>query len=249
VGPTGSVTFYDTFNGSVVQLGTPTPLTPNGPNQSIAIFTTTGLLAGPHSVYAIYSGDANFSTATASTLAIMLSDFNLTNVPQTLTLKAGQTGKVVMLVGMVGGFNGTVTFGCTPPTNTETTCSFNPVTLAGGGSTTMTIATTAATTTATVKKADLGSQWNLFGGTALATLVWIAVPRRRRMLSRLLILLAAVCVTANIGCGSGKQATDDPPAVTDPGTPLGTQVFTLTVAGSDGANTVRHTYQYQVTIQ
>jgi hypothetical protein len=249
VGPTGSVTFYDTFNGSVVQLGTPTPLTPNGPNQSIAIFTTTGLLAGPHSVYAIYSGDANFSTATASTLALTLSDFNLTNVPQTLTLKAGQTGKVVMLVGMVGGFNGTVTFGCTPPTNTETTCSFNPVTLAGGGSTTMTIATTAATTTATVKKADLGSQWNLFGGTALATLVWIAVPRRRRMLSRLLILLAAVCVTANIGCGSGKQATDDPPGVTDPGTPLGTQVFTLTVAGSDGANTVRHTYQYQVTIQ
>jgi hypothetical protein len=247
VGPTGSVTFYDTFNGSVIQLGTPTPLTPNGPNQSIAIFSTTGLLAGTHSVYAIYSGDANFSTATASTLALTLSDFNLTNVPQTLTLKAGQTGKVVMLVGMVGGFYGTVTFGCTPPTNTETTCSFNPVTLTGGGSTTMTITTTAATTTS--PKAELGSQWNLFGGTALATLVLVAVPRRRRMLSRLVILLAAVCVTANIGCGSGKQATDDPPTVTDPGTPLGTQVFTITAAGNDGTNTVRHTYQYQVTIQ
>jgi hypothetical protein len=51
----------------------------------------------------------------------------------------------------------------------------------------------------------------------------------------------------NIGCGTGKVA--DPPAVSDLGTPLGTQIFTLTVAGSDGTNTVRHTYQYQVTIQ
>jgi hypothetical protein len=63
------------------------------------------------------------------------------------------------------------------------------------------------------------------------------------------MLLAAVCITANIGCGAGTQATDPTPTVTDPGTPLGTQVFTITAAGSDGANTVRHTYQYQVTIQ
>jgi hypothetical protein len=249
VGPTGSVIFYDTFNGSVVQLGSPTPLTPNGPNQSIAVFSTTGLLAGSHSVYAIYGGDANFSTATASTLAITLSDFNLTNVPQTLTLKAGQTGKVVMLVGMVAGFNGTVTFGCTPPTNTETTCSFNPVTLTGGGSTTLQITTTAATTTTTTQKARLDSHWNLLGGATLATLFWIIVPRHRRGLSRLVMLLTAICITANIGCGAGTQAKDPTPTVTDPGTPLGTQVFTITAAGSDGANTVRHTYQYQVTIQ
>jgi hypothetical protein len=30
---------------------------------------------------------------------------------------------------------------------------------------------------------------------------------------------------------------------------LGTQIFTITTAGSDGVNTVRHNYQYQVTIQ
>jgi hypothetical protein len=252
VGPTGSVTFYDTFNGSVVQLGSPTPLTPNGPNQSIAIFTTTGLLAGTHSVYAIYSGDANFNTATASTLAITLADFTLTNVPQTLTLKAGQNGKVVMLLGMVGGFNGTVTFGCSPPSNAEATCSFNPVTLTGGGSTTLQITTTAAvlSTSTTTQKAQLDSRWNLFGGAALAGLFWLAVPRRRLGLSRLALLIAAVCLTANIGCGTGKTATTDPtPTVTDPGTPLGTQVFTITAAGNDGTNSVRHTYQYQVTIQ
>ncbi|WP_035348484.1 Ig-like domain-containing protein [Edaphobacter aggregans] len=249
VGPTGSITFYDTFNGSALQLGTPTPLTPNGPNQSIATFSTTGLLAGTHSVYAIYSGDANFSIATSSTLAITMADYNLTSVPQTLTLKAGQTGKVVMLLGMVGGFKGTVTFGCSPPSSAEATCSFSPVTLSGGGSTTLQITTTAATTTTTTtQKARLDGRWNFFGGTALAALFCFAAPRRRIGWSRLALFFAALCLTANIGCGAGTQATDVP-TVTDPGTPLGTQVFTLTTAGSDGTNTVRHTYQYQVTIQ
>jgi len=251
VGPTGSVTFYDTFNGSVVQLGTPTPVTPNGPNQSIALFSTTGLLAGAHSVYAIYNGDANFSSATTSTLALTLSDFNITGVPQTLTLKAGQTGKVVMLLGMVGGFNGTVSFGCTPPSNTETTCSFSPATLVGGGSTTLQITTTAATTSS--KTARLNLPQGLFGGSVLAAMFCFAMPHRRRsLLSRLVVLLAAVGLLANVGCGLGKIPTDsspETPTVTDPGTPLGTQMFILTVAGSDGTNTVRHTYQYQVTIQ
>jgi hypothetical protein len=251
VGPTGSVTFYDTFNGSVVQLGTPTPVTPNGPNQSIALFSTTGLLAGAHSVYAIYNGDANFSSATTSTLALTLSDFNITGVPQTLTLKAGQTGKVVMLLGMVGGFNGTVSFGCTPPSNTETTCSFSPATLVGGGSTTLQITTTAATTS--TKMARLNLPQGLFGGSVLAAMFCFAMPHRRRsLLSRLVVLLAAVGLLANVGCGLGKIPIDsspETPTVTDPGTPLGTQMFILTVAGSDGTNTVRHTYQYQVTIQ
>lgn len=254
VGPTGNVVFYDTFNGSVVQLGTATAVTPNGPNQSIAVFSTTGLLAGSHSIYAIYNGDANFNTATSSTLPITIADFTLTKVPQTLTLKAGQSGKAVMLLGMVGGFNGTVTFGCTPPPNTETTCSFSPITLTGGGSTTLQITTTAATTTTqTSKNQRPDSQWNLLGGTALAALLWIGLPRRRAGWSKLLLLLAAVAVTANFGCGTGKTSSGSGGGgggtITDPGTPLGTLTFTITTAGSDGVNTVRHTDQYQVTVQ
>ncbi|MBS1799479.1 MAG: Ig-like domain repeat protein [Acidobacteria bacterium] len=251
VGPTGNVVFYDTFNGSVIQLGTATAVIPNGPNQSIAIFTSTGLLAGTHSIYAIYGGDANFNTATSSTLPMTIADFTLTKVPQTLTLKAGQTGKAVILLGMVGGFNGTVTFGCTPPPNSETTCSFNPVTLTGGGSTTLQITTTAATTQ-TASSGRLSSDWNLFGGSALAALFWFVAPRRRTALSKLLLLLAAVAITANIGCGAGKNGSNSGSgsgSTTDPGTPLGTQTFTITTAGSDGVNTVRHTDQYQVTIQ
>lgn len=248
VGPTGTVTFYDTFNGTVSQLGVAATLVSNGPNQSIAIFSTTGLQAGTHSVYGVYNGDSNFSPATSSTYALTLSDFNLTMVPQTLTLKAGQTGQVVILLGLVGGFSGTVNFGCTPPSNAETTCSFSPVSLTGGGSTTLTIATTAAVT----QSSRNGGQhrpfttWNGLAGSTLAVLLWCGLPRRRRAMPTLFLVLAAICFTANIGCGNGKS---DPPATTDPGTPLGSQIYTVTAAGSDGVNTTRHTYQYQVTIQ
>jgi len=251
VGPTGTVTLYDTYNGSVVQLGSPT-LTPNGPNQAIAVFSTTGLMAGMHSIYAIYNGDSNFNNATSSTLALNLSDYNLSMVPQTLTLHPGQTGQAVLLLGMVGGFNGTVSFGCTPPSGSEITCSFNPVTLIGGGSTTMSIVTTAPQYK-TTQQAGVGEGWILTGGTGLAALLCFMVPGPRRSIPALLLVIFAACLTANLGCGKGTTAsTTDPttPATpTDPGTPLGTQIFTVTTAGSDGVNTVRHSYQYQLTIQ
>lgn len=261
VGPTGTVSFYDTFNGSIVQLGgagNVVTLTPNGPNQSIARFTTTGLLAGTHSVYAVYNGDANFANSTASPLALNLTDYNVTMIPQTLTLNAGQTGQVVMLVGLVGGFSGTISFGCTPPSSSEMTCGFSNPTLQGGGTTTMTITTTAPHNK-TSHQASNRPLWGGAAGATLATLLCFVLPRRRRLVPVLLMSLFAVALFPGLGCGlgnlgtipssGGSPPTTTPTAPTDPGTPLGTQVFTVTTAGSDGVSTVRHTYQYQVTIQ
>lgn len=254
VGPTGTVSFFDTYNGSIVQLGGSSgaiTLTPNGPNQSIARFTTTGLLAGTHSVYAIYNGDSNFAPATSATLPLNLTDYNLIMVPQTLTLKAGQTGQVVMLIGLVGGFNGTVSFGCTPPSGAEATCSFSPATLQGGGSTTMTVTTTAAKAKPTQVAGSGKSSWALGAGTgsALATLLCLLLPRRRRALPFLLASLLSLSLLPSLGCGLGTTAAPDNAAPADPGTPLGTQIFNITTAGNDGVNTSRHNYQYQVTIQ
>jgi trimeric autotransporter adhesin len=252
VGPTGTVSFYDTYNGSIVQLGGPAgaiTLTPNGPNQSIARFTTTGLLAGGHSIYAIYSGDANFAPATSSTLPLNLTDYNVIMNPQTLTLKAGQTGKVVMLIGSVGGFSGTVSFGCTPPASSEITCSFSQTTLQGGGTTTMTIVTTAAKAKPVQQALGGRGVWRLGAGSTLAMLVCFALPRRKRAMPLLLTSLLALSLAPALGCGAAVSSTQDPVTPTDPGTPLGTQSFTITTAGTDGVNTARHDYQYQVTIQ
>ena len=261
VGPTGTVSFYDTFGTSIVQLGGPgnlVTLTPNGPNQSIARFTTTGLLAGTHSIYAIYNGDANFATSTSSPLSLNLTDYNVSMIPQTLTLNAGQTGQVVMLVGLVGGFTGTISFGCTPPASSEMTCGFSNPTLQGGGTTTMTITTTAPHNK-TNHQASNRPLWGGAAGATLATLFCFVLPRRRRLVPVLLMSLFAVCLFPGLGCGlnnlgtlptsGGSTTSTTPTAPTDPGSPLGTQVFTITTAGSDGVSTVRHTYQYQVTIQ
>ena len=249
VGPTGNVTFYDTYNGSAIQLGNPTPLTPNGPNESIARLSTTGLLAGGHSVYAVYGGDANFGNATSSPLAIAIYGLQPDDGAPDLTLHPGQTGQVVMLLGLVGGFNGTVSFGCTPPANAEITCSFNPVTLAGGGSTTMSIVTTAPTVAATTSKLahQLGG-WSTVAGPHAGCAVLLYGTRTQGGGSPRCCWCSSPWALRQT-LAAARVRTRTRHTVSDPGTPLGTQIFTVTTAGSDGVNSVRHSYQYQITIQ
>lgn len=256
--PTGAVTFYDNFNGVIATLGT-AALSADGPFASQATLTTTGLAGGTHSIFAIYRGDTNFSTSTSSTLAITEQDYNLLFNPPSLTLNRGQSAQVSVLLGTVGGFNGTITFGCTPPPDTETTCNFLPTTVAAGGSTTLFIGTTAP---------------NVQGGaTAAGNMIPILIPftalgllllwpgRRKRLGMRLggLLLLLLAAGLANTGCST---VTVNPNGTTGPGgstgttvsgTPLGTNTFSITTAGtstgSNGTFTVRHTTSYLVTTQ
>ncbi len=261
-GPTGTVAFYDTFNGGVVQLGTPSVLVPNGPTEAIALLSTTGLMAGTHRIYGVYSGDDNFATATSPVLTLTVADYGLTMVPSALTLTGGTSGNVTMLLNISGGFAGSVSFGCTPPAGSEATCSFSPASLSSGGVTTMTINTTAASTTTSRAQpaARRPGAWQVGSTLTLASLFGIVVPRRRRSFTRsltrsltgsvLAFLMACVLIGA-AGCGAGTTST---PVSTTPnpgnlGTPLGTMNFEVTAAGTNGINTSRHTYQYQVTVQ
>ena len=247
--PTGTVTFYDNFNGAISTLGT-SILASTGLGTSVAVLSTTGLQAGTHNVFAIYAGDGNYSGGTSSTTAITLSDFALTLVPQTLTITRGQNGQVGIIASPVGGFGGTLNFGCTPPSGYEMGCSFSPAALLGSGTTTLTITTTAP------KAVGGGAQamWRMAGGgTALAGLLMLAMPAGRRRRAVLLGLLGTVLLLPVTGCVQSLVRTGDGSGggtgATDPGTPLGTTFLTITAAGSDGVSTVRHTYQYQVTIQ
>ena len=61
VAPTGPVTFYD----GATALGTGT-LDGSG----VATFTTAGLVAGAHSISAVYAGDVKFATSTTTTTAM-----------------------------------------------------------------------------------------------------------------------------------------------------------------------------------
>jgi hypothetical protein len=65
--PTGTVTFLDgtTTLGSSTLAG------------GVAIFTTSALTAGPHTISAVYTGDTNFVGATSGTVAQVVIDFSI----------------------------------------------------------------------------------------------------------------------------------------------------------------------------
>ena len=179
-------------------------------------------------------------------------------VPATLTLTGGTSANVTILMDYSGGFAGTVSFGCTPPAGSNATCSFKPASLSAGGVTTMTVNTTAASTTTTSRISPRHPRgWAVGSTLSLASLLFLALPRRRHPAFRLLLVGALSALLGLSGCGQGGSATQSttttttttPTTTTSLGTPLGTSNFVITAAGTNGTNTSRHTYQYQVTVQ
>ena len=235
--PTGTVSFYSA--GSTPRLLGTAALGQTGSASATATLSTTLIAAGSQSVYAVYSGDSNFATVISNFITLGLTDYSLTFVPQSLTLKAGTSGQTTILLGVVNSFGGTVVFGCTPPPNTQITCSFSPTALTGGGSTTMTISTVAPKARGT-QSASLG----IVGGVSLAGLLCFLLPTGRRRLPTMLAVLLALALTANLGCSNNSFLSG-----TAAGTPLGSAIVTVTSAGSDGVSTVRHDYSFQVTVQ
>jgi len=255
-GPTGYVTFFDTFNGAVLQLGNGAVLVANGPNSSIATFTSTGLLPGLHHVYAQYTGDDIYAAVTSPVTVLSIADFSLTMNPPTLSIAQGKSAQVSILVGAGGGYTGSVSLGCTPPGSSEATCNISPTSVSVGQSATITFTTTAPRSAASGQQAHSVIPWTCATGVSLASLCFFLLAPRRRPLASLLLLLLAAGLTANLGCAIGTTSTTasapgggSGTTPSDPGTPLGTQNFAITASGSDGVNIVRHTYQYQVTVQ
>jgi pimeloyl-ACP methyl ester carboxylesterase len=67
--PTGQLHFYDTFNGVATQLGSG-GFTPAGSGQYLASLSAGALLAGQHSVTAIYDGDSTYGSAISNVVSI-----------------------------------------------------------------------------------------------------------------------------------------------------------------------------------
>ncbi len=258
IAPTGTVTFYDNFGGALNTLGT-APMVANGTETSVATLTTSGLAAGTHDIYGIYIGDTVYASSSSSILPVVFADYTLAFTPTVLTVTQGQTGHAVVNTNLTGSFGGTISFTCTPPANTDLTCSFSPATLTGGGTTTLNIVTVAASATASLRRPVQRSNhaspldWSLPGGSALALVLMLRRPKRRRI-TPLAVVLLAVALSGIIGCGMGTSNLGNTTgsgggSTTASGSPLGTQIFSIVTAGTDGINTVRHDFTYQVVIQ
>ena len=255
--PTGTVAFYDTYNGQVLTLGSAMLLS-NGVNASVATFSVTGLQGGIHSISATYNGDGNYLVASSNIVTVNFGDFALAFSPQNLTLSRGGTGTALATLTSSYGFSGAVLLSCTPPATSQITCTFSPSALVTSGQSLLTVTTAGAT--AKMEYPRVGGRHGieeLGGAAALAGVLGLLVPRRRRMVAGLLMLVVAAVVTGG-GCGLGvvDQTQNSNGGTTTPvsggggtgsGTPYGT--FALTITASSGDTTLRHTYSYQVTVQ
>jgi hypothetical protein len=217
--PTGTISFLDSGNS----LGTGTL------SNGVASFSTTALQAGPHVITAVYSGDANFATATASgtsgttSITVSPSDFTfeLTS-PPTVTGSAGTTGKFTFHIAPTGStYPADIQLAASQsgPLGTYTFSQPMVGQNSGAADITLTIQTTA------VASLDSSTDFtNKLSRIALGSLIVPLVglrysrrSRRRLMCVINVMLLAALsltCIGTMTGCGAGIAAHNYPITVT-----------------------------------
>jgi hypothetical protein len=230
--PTGTVTLLDS--------GTPLTtlaLTGNPPfAPSFQVNTAAQPLAGgTHSFSLQYSGTSQWIPSTSTAQVLTVGDFSLQLSAGSASVSPGGSASETITVADQGGLNATTTFSCTG-LPLLATCNFNPSTLAGAGSTTLTVTT--ASSQAALRR--------LLGGatTVLAGLLLIGCPKRRRKSIRLPGLLALVSIGSIVGCGGGSNSGS---GGGQPGTPAGTYTITVTAATSSPA--ITHSTTFQLTVQ
>ena len=251
-GPSGQVTF----------LAGGTPIMPGSPVQVIGVdgkgniqngaltaaqgsaVLVTSLPLGQNSITAQYSGDGNYlASPTSSAVTVnVVPDFTFAAAAPSVTVASpGASGTVMLTITGQPGYNGTVNFSATSCSGlpSESTCSFSPALVTGTGSTTLTIATTAA------HSASLeGPGWWTTGlGGALAGVLLLGGPSRRRAWSRLLSLMAFAFLISIAGCGGGGSSGGG--GNTDPGTPMGTSTIVVTAT----SGTISHITTFTLNVQ
>ena len=206
-----------TFSASNSATITTTPVT-------VTITGTSGMLTASTSIALAVTAAPGFMAGSDGTSAI------------TVTQGSKATG-TISIVG-TNGFAGTVTVTCQVTTamttvNDKPSCSMNPgsVNISGVAAQTSTLTvTTTAASSATNQLEKLF--WPLSGGTALALVMFLGVPKwRRNWLTMVGILLLVISVPL-LGCG-GQQTNPGGGGSGDTGTTSG--AYTVTVTGTSGA--------------
>ncbi|WP_433966889.1 Ig-like domain repeat protein [Tunturiibacter gelidiferens] len=207
--PTGTVVFFDNGN----------PLNTATLSSGVASFSTTSLSVGVHTITAVYSGDIDFSSSTASaasganTITIAPLDFTITlTSAQTVEGTYGTTRLYNFHVSPVGGYYpGTINLSASPTGPILATYTFSPSTIAQfAGPTDITL------TVATRKLASLDSPQDrsrrlshIALGLFLLPLLGLRYSRRssrkltRLIIHSLLILSSLGAIGTITGCGAG----------------------------------------------
>ena len=254
----GTVTF--TLTGQVnVLLGTSS--VSNGQAQ----LTTTALPSGSDQIFAGYGGDTNYTNSSSGAAVVQVNpgpDFSITFAPSAVVVPSqGASGSTVLTVTGTNGFNTAINFATATVTGlpSESNFSFNPMSVAVGGTTTMTITTTAPSQLVPAHRPAGGtsSRFELASGTLYgAQLVrhpvgfvlvlffglLLATQLRQRRVRWLAPTVLLAVLLVNAACGGGGSTTK-PPA--NPGTPM---VQNVPVSVKVTSGTITHTFTFTLTV-
>ncbi len=240
--PTGTVNFYDNYNGTQFLLGSAT-LAASGTNTSTAVLYTTGLRDGANIVTATFVGSTLFTTsASSNTVTVQITDYSVSLTPTTLNVTAGQSGKATVAVNAVNGFTGTVTLGCSTPSGAAMTCSLDTTKISTSGLATLTIGTTVRS------GSEARGTFEAAVGAAGALLLCLLIPAGRRRRLQLLAVAVLVVLGTTVGCTELHNAANSGTGLGS-GTPAGAEVVTISTAGTDGTTTVNRNYTITVNVQ
>jgi subtilase family serine protease len=245
----GSATGTFQFLLDNVALGAPVPL--NGGGAATYVLNTTSVSSGAHTVTAAYSGDTtyaaskNFATITITSSGVP--DFSITPAASSVTISPGGTGTVALTVNGLNSFSGSVTLTASSVTNEGSSFSVPSISLTNtktAGFTTLTIfAYKTNAVSGTQAKSHPAMPWYRTGsGIALAGILVLVLPKRRRFVGALAAVLSIGMFAAS-GCGGGGNVSGGGPTTnTTPGT------YTLTVTGTGTSGTTSATHTATVTL-
>jgi len=256
--PTGSVTVTSTeaTAGSTLASGIAAQLTAGVASVTIP---ANNLNAGTDTLSVAYSGDSVYSTGTAGTVSV-----TVTQATYTLTASAASPASVspgASATSTISGnasttdYSGTVTLSncaiTSSPTNAQNlpSCSASGTITYSGGTTAPSGTGTATVVTYSNTAMNQGNPVNPFkglygaGGTALALLVFLGIPARRKNWRAMMGMVVLVAGLATLSaCGGGSVNNNQSNATT-----AGSYTFQVTGTGNDPASTTA-TASFTVTV-
>ena len=213
---TGQITFtFNTGQGTIV-MGPTTQTMVNGFAALQATATVT--LQSSSSFYANYSGDSNYSAATAylSNVSVNPPDFSIVPSQTGLTITAGQSASLNIVVTPTFSLTSAVQFQVPTPVMQGITCSVSPaqVQLSGANSATATLTCSVPAPSSSMsttqdppfrwpKLRPPNNWWKLSSLlVGLAIVLWL-LPVRLRLRRLAYVSLFLITVSVVLGCGGG----------------------------------------------
>jgi hypothetical protein len=237
---------------------TSAPLYVYPPGNTVSITVPAGsLIPGTDTLSASYSGDGTY-TSTSGTTTVTVSmpvnaSFGVTASDLSLTKGATSGNYSTVNVISVNGFVGAVALTATITSNPAGAQnlpnlafgSTSPVNLIGANSSTarLTVTTTAATSGALAYPSRPGVRWNATGGAALACILLLCIPVRRRrwqtIIGSLMLLIALNGGVLACGGGGSVGGVGGGGGTGNPGTTSG--IYTITITGTASSTTASNT--------